>query len=192
MITSATAPAGPTPVASDTPLAAAFKLEFERLLKEPLTVQQAARIARFAASAVKTLQSVATGVDGIMPRKKLPSWLTGTPEGEVIEEGLDTPSFNPAPGGLAENMGNTVVREAVALLPEYMAKRKIKDLVDTMAAAKQAGLDDVVRDLREELNVALNKPPAPALPVPGAIRPTGEEAPVAVGFVCSAHDMGGA
>jgi len=178
--------------AAETPLAAAFKLEFERLLKEPLTVQQAARVARFAASAVKTLQSVATGVDGIVPRKKLPSWLTGTPEGEVIEEGLDTPSFNPAPGGLAENMGNAVVREAVALLPEYMAKRKIKELVDTMAAAKQAGLDDVVKDLRAELNGMLNKPAAPAQPAAEELPalPCEPEPLAAVGFVCSSEDVG--
>jgi len=178
----------------ETPLAAALKAEFQRLLTEPLTVCQAVRLARFSVSAVKTLQSVATGVDGIVLQKKKPNWVVGTPEEELYDE-TQTPAYdaaptfpNPvlAPGGLAENMGNSVVREALALLPAFMEKRRIKDLIDSISAAKAAGLEETVAELKAELSTLLKKKRLP-IDAPSLSAPTDE--PVAVGFACSDHDV---
>lgn len=151
--------------ASDTPLSLALKAEFERMLQEPLTTAQALRIARYAASTVKVLRSVATGIDGVLPKPKRPSFMAGTPEEDVWIDGaaeeIWSPLTNPmplqAPGGLAENMGNSVVREALALLPQFLEKRRVNDLITSMALAKNAGLTDVVASLRAELDTLLKK-----------------------------------
>lgn len=161
------------------PLAAAIKQQYLTMLEQPLDTKQAIRIARFAASSVKVLKAVATGVDGLgAPRRRSGYVSFPNPDPDGIEgvegEAGDYAGFPiaPSPGGIAENFGNGMVREAIALLPQLLGARKTSDLVTSISMAKTAGLDEVAKKLEAELDAQLTltaKPVAlPAAPPPPA------------------------
>jgi len=84
--------------------------------------------------------------------------------GESLEEddlgGVQLASpFAPSPP--AENFGMTAIRELVAAAKNMNGGTSPAKLVEAIAVAKEKGLDDVARELEQQLGIGNGKPVAP-------------------------------
>jgi len=126
------------------------------------------RVAKTGRDLLVSLDTSPSNLAGMVVRPSLPSLLYGDGDGD-IQAGSVGMAFPYAQSSQNENFGMTAIREIISAVKSHMESKNITaveyvstvELVEALAIAKKEGLDDVARELENQLKA---KKPAPAAP----------------------------
>ncbi len=174
-------PSAKTPKPKTTPAATAIRNELQKLLKtEPFGIAQLTRIGDIANAGKSLLQATNPDIDpSLLGRARTPGAFYS---GGINSGVIDMPSASLSPSNSMETFGARVLRDLVPALTGNKATPL--SLVQALAEARDAGLDDVAAELKDQLDRVVkgestrgDAPPTPTVqnsagPGAGAFAPT--------------------